>query len=210
MFYISRRSLNGKGKQKDWDIWYADRTKSGWSEPVNAGILINTPDIEIHPSVTNDGTLYFCRENYIYRSKYVNGNYLKPEKLGDSINSEYGEGDVFVARDESFIIFASGRTGGFGRNDLYISFRDNDGSWTQSKNMGDKINSKEIEYCPYVSPDGKYLFFTSYRRPERAFPKGPASYEDIIKMYNSPQNGFGDIYWVDAKVINHIKNTIFK
>jgi len=95
--------------------------------------------------------------------------------------------------------------GGYEDSDLYISFRKNDGSWTQTKNMGDKINSNEIEYCPYVSPDGKYLFFTSYRRPERAFPKGLVSYEDIIKMYNSPQNGFGDIYWVDAKIIEELK-----
>jgi Tol biopolymer transport system component len=45
------------------------------------------------------------------------------------------------------------------------------------KNMGEGINSPQSDYCPMLSPDGKYFFFTSTR------------------------TGGGDIYWVDAKII---------
>jgi hypothetical protein len=49
--------------------------------------------------------------------------------LGPSVNSEYNEADPFVAPDESYLIFQSKRPGGFGNNDLYISFRNKGGQW---------------------------------------------------------------------------------
>ena len=56
-----------------------------------------------------------------------------------------------------------------------------DGSWTKSINLGDKINSSMEEICASVSGDGKYLFFHSMR------------------------NGNGDIYWVDAKILEELR-----
>jgi Tol biopolymer transport system component len=47
--------------------------------------------------------------------------------------------------------------------------------------MGEDINSEKYDYCPILSPDGKYLFFSSSR------------------------SGNGDIYWVDAKIIEEFK-----
>lgn len=68
-----------------------------------------------------------------------------------------------------------------GSGDLYISFQEEKGSWTEPINMGKPINSNKLEFCPMISPDGKYLFFSSRRR------------------------GNEDIYWVDAKVIENLK-----
>jgi hypothetical protein len=44
---------------RGFDIWYVERTKSGWSEPVNAGKNINTVGGETQPSFTTDGSMYF-------------------------------------------------------------------------------------------------------------------------------------------------------
>jgi Tol biopolymer transport system component len=162
------------------------RDGDGWSEPENLGPLVNGGEHQIYPTVTEDSTLYFQsrREGNIggsdiYRSRWVNGRYAKPENLGDAINSEANEGDVLIAPDESFLIVSTrGLPDSHGRSDLYISFRQPDGAWTKVKNMGESINSEATEYCPMISPDGKYLFFTSTR------------------------SGNGDIYWVDAKVID--------
>ena len=78
---------------------------------------------------------------------------------------------------------------GFGNVDLYISFRQQDGSWGSAINMGDKINTDAYEAGPKVTPDGKYLFFV---RVVTATVDDP--YSDI------------DIFWVDAKIIETLRN----
>lgn len=71
------------------------------------------------------------------------------------------EGDIYVSPDESYIIHvAAGRPDGLGDGDLYISFKGDDGEWGPGVNMGPTINTAGIDYCPMVTPDGKYFFFT--------------------------------------------------
>lgn len=216
LFFISKRPLPGTGEsEKDWDIWVVERTENDWGEPKNLGAPVNSDKMEIYPSVARNGTIYFCSARSgglggddIYRSRFIGGKYTKPENLGDMINTKYGEGDIFIAPDESYIIFSSGRPGGFGSGDLYISYCRQDGTWKTSINMGNHINSPFLEYCPYVSSDGKYLFFTSYRKPNKNYVSNPLTYDEIIKTYQSPQNGLGDIYWIDAKIIKNLRQEI--
>jgi hypothetical protein len=173
---------------------------------------VNSEEFEIHPSIASSGALHFCSGRSggmgggdIYRSRYVDGRYAEPENLGDMINSEYGEGDIYIAPDESYIIYSSGRPGGLGRNDLYVSYRRPDGTWSQAINMGPKSNSPYMEYCPCVSPDGKYLFFTSYRRHPRKYDSAPMTYDEMLAIYKKARNGLGDIYWADSSVIEELK-----
>jgi hypothetical protein len=63
---------------------------------------------------------------------------------------------------------------------LYICFRLADGSWSQAHKSA-ILNTEDSDWCPAVSPDGKYLFFTRKR------------------------TGKGDIYWVDAKIIEELR-----
>ena len=101
----------------------------------------------------------------------------------------------FLRRDEN----------GYGGADLFISFRKETGTWTKAKNMGEKINSSAHEYCPTISPDGKYFFFTSNRTIHKNYSETPLTYEEKLRILNSPGNGQGDIYWVDAKIIEQLK-----
>jgi hypothetical protein len=48
---------------------------------------------------------------------------------------------------------------GCGGNDLYISYRQQDGTWSKGYNLGPKVNTAAEELGPRISPDGKYLFF---------------------------------------------------
>lgn len=64
---------------------------------------------------------------------------------------------------KAFLIFSSARPGGFGKTDLYISFKNKDGSWDEVKNMGEEINSPSSDFTPGLSPDGRYFFFSSAR-----------------------------------------------
>jgi Tol biopolymer transport system component len=216
IYFISMRPLEGEGPPRenwDWDLWAVDRTADGWGEPWNLGAPVNTDAMEVYPSVAADGTLYFSSgrpggqgENDIYRSRIVDGEFGEPENLGDAINSEHSEGDLFIAPDESYIVFvSSGRPDSIGRGDLYVSFRDEDGAWTPAINLGEGVNSRWTEYCPSVSPGGKYLFFTSYRVVREEPSATPLTYEEIQSAYVTPQSGMGDVYWVDAAVLEALR-----
>ena len=166
LYVISLQPHNGEGEPKDYDIWYVKRQVDGWSQPINAGAPINSKANEYYISFTVDGAMYFSSNrgdgNFdIYRAPYENGIFTEAIRLGSAVNTAHYEADVFVDPRERYLIFAANRPEGLGRGDLYISFREADGSWTPSKNMGEAINSPGHELCPYVSPDGQYLFYTS-------------------------------------------------
>jgi hypothetical protein len=166
LYFISNQALDGEGEPKDIDIWYVERQGEGWSEPINAGSTINSKSEEYYISFTKNGTMYFASDKNqshhdIYSSKFVNGQFQEAVKLGGTINTEAYEADVFVDPDEEYLIFCAQRNEGLGRGDLYISFKKADGSWSQSVNMGPKVNTEGHELCPFVTNDGKYLFFTS-------------------------------------------------
>ncbi len=194
LYFCSNRPVEKDGEpKKNLDIWYVEREKKGWGEPQNIGLPINTDNTEEWVSVSKNGNLYFnifFRDNEnagadIYRSKLIKGQYTKPEKL-EEINSEYYDGSPYIAPDESYIIYWSGRPYGYSRDsDLYINFRKKDGSWTHAVNMRKTINVGEV-YSPGMSPDNKYFFFR-YRT-----------------------NGIDDLYWVDASAIKELKKKILK
>ena len=185
LYFCSNRALDGKGPAKaDTDIWVATRVAKGWSEPVNLGDAVNSGENDYYPTFTARGDLYFSSPrgggaggNDIYRSRLADGTLGRAENLGPPINTDKWEFDPFIAADESYIIFASNRPGSLGGSDLYISVRKPDGAWAAPENMGEPINSAGPEYTPMLSPDGRYLFFTSGR------------------------NGPDDLFWVDASVI---------
>lgn len=185
LFFISDRPLNGSGPKKDYDIWYIERRSGKWSEPINAGKNINSNRNEYYISFSKNGTMYFSsnigdkegKKNYdIYSSAFRSGEFQPPVKLPSGVNSSHYEADVFVSPDESYLIFSANRPGGKGSGDLHISFRDPNGNWSASRSI-DAINTDTDDFCPYVSPDGKYLFYASR----------------------------GDIYWVSTEVINTLR-----
>lgn len=106
--------------------------------------------------------------------------------LGLPLNSSANEGDFFISNDESFIILMSKRSGGFGITDLYVSFRKNNDTWTNPKNMGALVNTSGDDFGPYVTADNKFLFYES--------------------GYSSPSS----IYWVKVdELIDSLRYTNF-
>lgn len=215
LYFLSNKpSIKNGVASEDQDIWVAERKGEGWGEPVNLGPPINTDSGEFFPSVTNEGTIYFSREekqtraNFIYRSRLVNGKYTEPEKLGPEINSGKSQYNAFIAPDESYIIVpVFGRADSRGGTDYYIVYRSKEDKWSKPINLGDKINTVfSQEWSPYVSPDGKYFFFMSIRlNPELESGKIKLTYDQLKKIHNSPQNGNPDTYWVSAGFIEALR-----
>ena len=171
LYFISDRPLQVPGTKKDIDLWYVEKEGSEWSEPRNLGLPVNSKLNEYFCSFTKDGTLYFASRSKeeeapeyafdIYYATLQEGSYTTPHKLPEAINTDQYEADVFIAPDETYMIFCSIREEGYGSGDLYVSFKNEQGSWTDAVNMGEPINTKGHELCPFVTKDGKYLFFTS-------------------------------------------------
>ena len=212
MLFSSKRPIPGNSTaNEDNDFWMVNRVGDSWGEAIYLGGEINSDRHDYYPMMTNNGSIYFSSQregvgtNNIYRSKLVNGKYTKVEKLCDAINTKHREFDPYISPDETLLIFTSNRPEGFGSGDLYVSFKNEDGSWTKAKNMGSKINTVGSEYCAMITPDGKYLFFTSARRNGKRIPDKPLTYEDFKKYHNSPGNVFSDIYWVDASIIEMLR-----
>ncbi len=184
---------NGVANPKNIDIWEVKGTTSGWSEPKKLPPPINSETIDTCPSVSPDGTLYFFSgrkggkgRDDIYMSRLINGKHGTVENPGSAINSVYNDIDPCIAPDDSYLIFCSRRPSGFGGYDMYVSFHRKDGSWIPAVNLGKNINSHEYDWIPFISNDGKYLFF------------------------NSNRTGNYDIYWVDAKIIKDLKPKNFR
>lgn len=204
----SFQPLDSQGAESEiGHTWIVERCGADWNEPKPL-----RPELFGYPSLSLEGNLYFdsVREDVIggtdvYMSKLIDGEYTEPVSLGDNVNSEIDEIDPFIAPDESYIIFLRRVQKGLGTTDLFISFRKSDGSWTKANNMGEPINSSALEICPSVSPDGKYFFFTSYRSRHKPYSEVPLTLEEKIRILNSPGNGLGDIYWVDARIIKKLR-----
>jgi hypothetical protein len=188
LFFRSRRPLPGnEDPEERLLLWSVARDETSWGEP-RPVLFEGRPARTSHAGVAANGTLYFSYrgdgtdDTDVHRSPLVDGSYVAPEDLGAGINTEYSEGDVFVAPDESLLIVTIwNHPDNSGESDLYISFREADGSWSSLQNLGAPINTEANENCAALSPDGRYFFYVAVsKKGERA---------EI------------DTYWVDAAIL---------
>ncbi len=152
------------------DLYFVEQTTSGWSAPVNAGSPPNSENSETQPSITATGTIYYVSamdsvqwNRGIFSSRWADGDYQAPEALPAAINTAHADAYPFIAPDESYLLFASGRPGlNEVETELYISFRRADGGWSEARNMGPEINNGFSASFPCVTLDGKYLIFNRF------------------------------------------------
>jgi hypothetical protein len=215
-------SIQGDQPSKSWVV---DKTENGWGEP--RPLRLNTIDNpgsrvnEVHE--TRNGNLYLIgplatmpRGWGIVRSRFVDGKYQEYESLGPHINfpcnDPYPNHSPTVDPDERFVIFVSRRPGGFGFQDLYISYRQPDDTWGPAINLGEKINTIGTgNSWPQLSPDGKFLFFVGYTKiyNENDIRGKKYSYAELMKIQKSVRNGWANIYWVDTTFVEKLKPADF-
>jgi len=113
-----------------------------------------------------------------------------------------GTGLPYIAPDESFMIFMAGggRPDSLGGYDFYISYNRN-GQWTKAKNFGAPINSSADEFSAKITPDGKYLFWSSARSLIDKPKIKSWTIQELSSAYHGPGNGLGDIYYVDVAAL---------
>ena len=163
MVFVSNRPLDGMPQdkpQKNSHLWYSDRISGEkWSAPVHFDAPVNEDGFNDYaPSVSNSGTICFCsRGRYSnkgmcgYYTKWLGDHYDKPQRM--VLNGDKDVFDPYIAPDERFIVFASEQS-------LFISYRRGN-EWSVGEKLETQVNHGFINGGPYVSPDGKTLYYSS-------------------------------------------------
>jgi ankyrin repeat protein len=157
LYDMSRRTLPGQTTNTPKEnIWVADRTGIGWSDPRPLDQTVNALPQHWQFAVDKDGGVYFASTwkgaRGLFYSPLVNGRHGEAAPLGPAINVNGSEGMPFIAPDGSYLLFSRDM-------DIWVSFRGPDGGWKAPTKLPAPINTPDLEICPTVSPDGRYLFF---------------------------------------------------
>ena len=183
------------------DIWFSEKVGDTWSSARRLSEVLNRDQYNTILSISPDG------QTILLKGAYVNGTY---ETRGFSISNkttggwsvpvkidipgyeqlskgknEYG----YLTMDGKAILLAFARKKNSEDDDLYISFYE-DGRWSRPMDLGEGINTKYSETTPFLSADGKTLYFSSDR------PGGQGSQDiyltrrldDTWQNWRKPQN----------------------
>jgi outer membrane protein OmpA-like peptidoglycan-associated protein/tetratricopeptide (TPR) repeat protein len=160
------------------DLYTAQYQRSGeggndfvWSNLVNMGAGINTKDgWEAQPSLSADGnTLFYTvarptsRDNDIYIVKRKEDGTWGDARPFDEINTDGKDKSPFLHQDSETLYFVSSTSDtrkGVGGLDVFY-MREENGKWSEPKNIGYPINSKEDEIGLFVSTDGNLAYYSS-------------------------------------------------
>jgi Tol biopolymer transport system component len=191
--WIGRPVISPDGTTMHLGTRYLKKTASGWSKIQNLEppIVSNDSMYIMRLSEAANGTYYFDtykKDDLTFPLRYsrlINGKYEEPKALPKAINTGTYLSHPFISPDESYLIYDAQREDGYGDSDIYISFKQEDGTWGNGINLGDQINTEAWEASASITPDGKYLFFSRN--------VGSDKYENV------------DIYWVDAKIIDTLR-----
>ena len=179
-FICQNHPLNTKynSVRNSQDIWYAYRDTFGkWSEAVHMGYPLNTYNYNAVYWISPDNNRILIRNAFINGDYYGNGvsmSYLQangrwsaPEMLKIRNYHKYDNGrqnGATMAHDgQTLFLYMSEKNGGY-NNDIYVCFLEPNGTWTEPKSLGKKINLPDYdEMTPYLAADGETLYFSSNR-----------------------------------------------
>ncbi|MFC4635321.1 hypothetical protein ACFO3O_15535 [Dokdonia ponticola] len=168
LYFSSTRPTEIEGVSATWHIWKSDKINGKWSEPVFVDIPNLRNKLVSHPTLTNSGTLYFHSSNLdysemnIYKSKEYEGKFSDAEKFIPLSQLDNGACTPYVSPKEDYLIFARIDN----QLDLMISFNDGKGHWSNPRKLSEKTNTHG-QGNPYVTPDNKFLFFTTGKEASR-------------------------------------------
>ncbi|MBK7133595.1 MAG: hypothetical protein IPH69_12470 [Bacteroidales bacterium] len=177
--YFQRNDLEVKS-----EVYMSVKSGTVWSDPKKILSKLNKAH---YFQITKKGNLYISSLTgngagfNDWCQIVISGADTSASSLGRPLNTEGDNLDFFVSGDESYMIVTN-------RPQLAVSFRKNDGTWTNPQNFGKDINFGLGSWGPWVTPDNKYLFYSTGTKPD---------YSDVA------------VYWVRIdSVIDSLKHTI--
>ena len=175
--YVTKRghAANVAGVIDQGDIWFATRTETGWTKLRHAGNVINHQGLNGVVGFSVDGSRMYLLNYFdpdgngggnlrqgISVSTLENGEWSRPERLAIKFfQNKSNHLSASISRDEKVLIISMASYTTEGNEDLYVSFRQDNGEWTQPESLGKTINTFAEEWTPYLAADNKTLYFAS-------------------------------------------------
>jgi outer membrane protein OmpA-like peptidoglycan-associated protein len=174
ILYFTSNRPGGFAAGQQEDLYSIERTEAGWSRPVPLPRPINSEKNEGAPAFSSDGqTLVFVGCNRadgegdcdLYTAQLDGATWSAPRNMGDVVNGKHWDSQPTMSFDGNMVIFTSGRPGGYGNEDLYMTTKDRFGEWSTPVNLGPTINTPFDDKSPYLASDGRTLYFASSGHP---------------------------------------------
>ncbi len=173
------------------DIYLTRLINGEWTATAPIDRPINTSKNDIALGFSNRGKVMYYYSGYNTKGKIYSdtSSYMKKEgKIAQPLKNSplnYANGDdAFFMYNDSTMILVSDRRGGYGGKDLYLAVRSRSGQWSKPQNLGSTVNGPYDEVSPYLSKDGKTLFFSSNGK------KSLGGFDIFKTIYNEETNAW--------------------
>ena len=164
--------------------WYVTREGNSWSDAKQLDSPLND-DFVFYLNEAKNGDLYYFNvsKRRTYYAPNKNGKFPEVHEVG------IGGAHAFISPTQDYIVVnARNREDDQRKSDIYVYFKEKDGTWSKAINLGKEVNSNFSETCPSITPDGKYLFFGRYNE----------------------EGGESNVYWASTEIISKLKTAYFK
>ncbi len=158
---------NKGGVAGGMDIWTSVRDSRGrfstctneykkWNNKFNNSVI----------GIRNDNHVLYMLNSYnkksgIAFSKYLEGEWTSPEVILIPGIDQINLVGFYMHPSFSILLISSDRVGSYGKEDIYVSLKDSLDQWSDPLNLGNTINTDGFEISPFLSEDGKRLYFSS-------------------------------------------------
>lgn len=177
VLYFSRKNHpeNMGGVEDSEDIWFSEKhPETGeWMKAKNIGSALNNEGPNYISSITPDGksVVLLLGNTYLEKGKMAagvsvssnqNGEWTKPKKL--EIKNEYNYSDksyYYLSNNRKVLLMSALREDTKGGLDMYVSFLEDDSTWTEPLNIGADVNSVGDEVSPFMAADDRTMYFSS-------------------------------------------------
>lgn len=172
MLYFARRNHpENTGSSESDDIWYSKLTGKSWSNAVKADKTLNNKNPNFVYTITPDGNTLLLGNTYASNGEATEGvassfksgeGWSKPAALNiKSYKNISPHNEFCMGANKKAMVMSINDGSSLGDNDLYVSFIQKDRSWSKPLNLGELINTAGAEASPFLSADGKTMYFSS-------------------------------------------------
>ncbi|MGV3586722.1 MAG: OmpA family protein [Adhaeribacter sp.] len=199
LLFTSRSENVTGGKADQYGEYYEDIFETrradptaAWQQPkpvANINSQFHDAAIQLFD---NDTKLLLYRDQNngdFFFSTLENGAWSAPKPLSNNINTRDYEGDAYITPDGKFLYYSTSHYSENGDKDIYVSEREANGDWGKPKSMGTLINSPDDDDSPYLTRDGKTMYFTSRGHNSMGgYDVFVTKFDSVSRRWSRPEN----------------------
>ena len=164
----------------DEKIWYVNRLEDSWSDAIQLDSPLND-DLVFYINQAKNGDLFYTSisKRKMYYAQNKNGNFPEVQE----VELEFGHHGFISPSQEYLLVHTRNKEIEKRKDaDIYVCFKEKDGTWSKPINLGDAVNSNGNDGNPSITPDGKYMFFG-----------------------RTEEDGTKNTYWVSTEIIEKLR-----